>query len=1014
MLEERALLSGTTEDAPLDNLWYVPPQHNLYQLQGFLTQPKEGDALDIALAYLDEQASNLGLAKEDAAQVVVTDRYTDEDTGVVHIYLSQELNGLRIANATASVHLTKAGEIVALNCALVGGLDRSDKGVEPVLTAGQALAMAGASFALTEGSADTLVVDEPQGVDRSMTLSNADLSERPIPAKLEYVATPTGISLAWNMVLALPTTPDVFSVSVDALTGDVLSKSNWVSYAGYRVYAMPAEGPYVARTWVDGVSAVDTGASPYGWHFSNEIEGNNVLASVDYQGLNEDSRVRPLNVDRNFDYSLVVTEEPFVTPMTYNQQSSATNLFYWGNKLHDVTFRYGFTEAAGNFQSQNYSGQGYGNDRVIADCLDGLRDYSDYTYCSTMEVQPDGTSPTMSLGPVLYPYPHVSRDTALDTMIIVHEYGHGVSKRLVGGASNVDVLNTGQSFYIGEGTSDWFALMFTLGAGDAPGATYNFARWAQDGVSDVYYNHDLQYAWHMYSALQSGSYRARGIWCAALWDMTWEIIARHNNTIGDLSPGYTGPNSAGNVIAMKLVMDALKTMPANPTLLQARDAILVSDSMLTGGQNAHAIWTAFAHRGMGVGANEVPLDNQDTPVYGSRVDTPGLYDAVSSVFYLRNSNSSGGADLTFGFGAPGQGWLPIAGDWDGNGTDTIGLYDRSTSTFYLRNSNTAGPADLAFGFGASNYDWVPIANDWDGNGTDTIGLYVPSNGLFLLRNSNTTGYADWAFGFGATQQTPLAGDWDGSGASGIGVHTAASGTFELRDALSTGYANYTLGLGDVWWKPFAGDWDANGHQSVGVYSPVYSLFYLKNALSTGNADITFGFGAPNAGWLPIFGDWDATWLVPLSVDSEIVGSSAPVLLEEQLRPIIAAAIAEWSTAGLTPQAVEDLRQVEFAIVDLPASYVGLAKRGFVYIDTDAAGHGWRISTPRDTSEGLNPYAVDQVDLYSTVLHELGHVLGLEDLPGEGSELMRGILTPGVQRHVSQDDVLRAASSAGTD
>ena len=31
-----------------------------------------------------------------------------------------------------------------------------------------------------------------------------------------------------------------------------------------------------------------------------------------------------------------------------------TNLFYWNNVMHDVTYSYGFTEAAGNFQVNNY------------------------------------------------------------------------------------------------------------------------------------------------------------------------------------------------------------------------------------------------------------------------------------------------------------------------------------------------------------------------------------------------------------------------------------------------------------------------------------------------------------------------------------------------------------------------------------------------------------------------------------------------------------------------------------
>ena len=48
-----------------------------------------------------------------------------------------------------------------------------------------------------------------------------------------------------------------------------------------------------------------------------------------------------------------------------------TNLFYWNNIMHDVTYAYGFNEAAGNFQVNNYGKGGLGNDDVRAEAQDG-------------------------------------------------------------------------------------------------------------------------------------------------------------------------------------------------------------------------------------------------------------------------------------------------------------------------------------------------------------------------------------------------------------------------------------------------------------------------------------------------------------------------------------------------------------------------------------------------------------------------------------------------------------------
>ncbi len=146
-----------------------------------------------------------------------------------------------------------------------------------------------------------------------------------------------------------------------------------------------------------------------------------------------------------------------------------------------------------------------------------------------------------------------------------------------------------------------------------------------------------------------------------------------------------------------------------------------------------------------------------------RAKTVGLYDPVAGIFYLRNSNTPGSADTTFRYGPENSTWIPIVGDWDGNGTTTVGLYDPAAGLFRLKNSNTGGFADILFRFGPTNSTWIPIVGDWDGNGTTTVGLYDPATGLFRLKNSNTGGLADLIFAispFGAGW-LPVCGDWDG-------------------------------------------------------------------------------------------------------------------------------------------------------------------------------------------------------------------------------------------------------------
>ena len=221
---------------------------------------------------------------------------------------------------------------------------------------------------------------------------------------------------------------------------------------------------------------------------------------------------------------------------------------------------------------------------------------------------------------------------------------------------------------------------------------------------------------------------------------------------------------------------------------------------------------------------------------GTGAVTIGLYSTTQSVFYLRNSNSGGIADTTFVYGpakiAPGStADIPIVGDWDGNGTDTIGLYDPTTSVFYLRNSNSSGFADVIFAYGPANGGLVPIAGDWNGDGTDTIGLYDPRASVFYLKNSNSSGFADTVFAYGAANTgpplsgaVPLVGDWNGDGTDTIGLFNATSSVFYLRNSNSSGFADITMTYGPFagGLRPLVGAWAASSEPLLAANQAVAS------------------------------------------------------------------------------------------------------------------------------------------------------------------------------------------------
>jgi VCBS repeat-containing protein len=126
--------------------------------------------------------------------------------------------------------------------------------------------------------------------------------------------------------------------------------------------------------------------------------------------------------------------------------------------------------------------------------------------------------------------------------------------------------------------------------------------------------------------------------------------------------------------------------------------------------------------------------------------------------------------------------------------------------------------------------------------------------------------------------------------------------------------------------------------------------------------------------------------------------------------------------------------IDVNIADLPATSVGqtvahtpsTGLRTSITLDLDAAGHGWFIdSTPFDNSEFLptsNPgewiakpgsAAEGKMDTLSVLLHEYGHVLGL-DHSADAHALMGEALKPGVRHLPSASDYEALWSAMGAD
>ncbi|WP_347373802.1 T9SS-dependent M36 family metallopeptidase [Aequorivita sp. Q41] len=196
------------------------------------------------------------------------------------------------------------------------------------------------------------------------------------------------------------------------------------------------------------------------------------------------------------------------------------------------------------------------------------------------------------------------RDGDLDNVVIAHEYGHGISNRLTGGASQAGCLQNQEQ--MGEGWSDYFGLMLTMKAGDARDdyrgiATYDKGQGpGGKGIRTKYYHTDFAVNNFTYNSIKSqvAPHGVGSVWTTMLWDLTWDLIDQYG-----FDPDIKGGNG-GNNIALQLVMDGLKLQACSPGFVDGRDAILEADELANGGANRCLIWRAFAKRGLGVSANQ--------------------------------------------------------------------------------------------------------------------------------------------------------------------------------------------------------------------------------------------------------------------------------------------------------------------------------------------------------------------------------------------------------------------------
>ena len=266
------------------------------------------------------------------------------------------------------------------------------------------------------------------------------------------------------------------------------------------------------------------------------------------------------------------------------------------------------------------------------------------TIPSVMVSQADGNTLVSTInggdivnGTIVNPGDLTATDSDFDNVIIAHEYGHGISTRLVGGADNVDCLYNAEQ--MGEGWSDWFGMMMTMKATDQAADPRGVGTYVTNeptngtGIRPAPYSTDASINNYKYANTNNASLsEPHGIgfvWASMLWDLNWALIDEYGFD-ADLKTG-----TGGNNIAMTLVIEGLKLTPCGPGFVDGRDAILLADELLYAGANKCLIWEVFANRGLGFSANQGDADNRSDQVQAFDVDP-----SCSSTQGLETSNLS--------------------------------------------------------------------------------------------------------------------------------------------------------------------------------------------------------------------------------------------------------------------------------------------------------------------------------------------------------------------------------------
>jgi extracellular elastinolytic metalloproteinase len=558
---------------------------------------ERGNYVQRALDHVRGISRALGLTPTQPVEFVADPDMQATSSGSVAVHLHQLYKGIPVFQAQECVRFSPDGTLKDTTGTTVS----IGEEVQAVPTLSVQQAVLAAAEHLATPDADEVGARDPFG--EPLPLPTVDLTgftpsviatfsekpERPtvleagpfgdkIKASLLWFSINNTLSLTWEVTITMPEKAGQYRTLVKAETGDIVYCHQLMQSVMARGHVFHVDGssnrqmtdfPRPLADYGLPIPSNVPAVFPDDWVGARDSEGNSVFAHLGDHGPTIPGE--DVNGQLTFDPSDSTGDDQKVL-----------NIFYYNCYMHDFFYLLGFREADGNFQRDNLGRGGVASDRVDA------RAHSGAVFgTANMGTPMDGSNPEMNMGLVT----STNRHTAFDSSVVFHEFMHGVTNRLVGGPMDVRALDAHQSGGMGEGWGDYIAC--TINGTNVVG---DWVTQNPNGIRGFPYDSNFP---DDFGKLGTGRYSGflpdgrrwphpiGEIWCATLLELNRRI---------------------GKLLALQLVIDALKLSPSNPSFLDMRDAVLMaledklSSGQLTAEEHQQAetgMWAVFARFGMG-------------------------------------------------------------------------------------------------------------------------------------------------------------------------------------------------------------------------------------------------------------------------------------------------------------------------------------------------------------------------------------------------------------------------------